>query len=185
MATLIPIIPCCSYLWFLAEEPQLVLGFAQVVFGVRPWSCPALLLPVSFRRVADGPVRAGSAQILAEVLKRVVSRRVKAGLERLHHDGRVLGQSEDRKQLTDKRPAETSQARGLGGARTRRSSTALAAVIIPSRHLEMIGMTLCSASAKLWYVSPSFTVRRSSMACRFCSPEREGSRAETINQIIL
>lgn len=35
----------------------------------------------------------------------------------------------------------------------------------------MIGMTRRSASAKLWYVSPSLTVRRSSMAWTFWSPE--------------
>ena len=52
---------------------------------------------------------------------------------------------------------------------TLRSSTALAAETIPSRHLETMGMTLRSASAKLRYVSPSFTVRRSSMSCRFCN----------------
>lgn len=52
---------------------------------------------------------------------------------------------------------------------TLRMSTALAAETIPSRHLETMGMTLRSASAKLRYVSPSFTVRRSSMSCKFCN----------------
>lgn len=51
---------------------------------------------------------------------------------------------------------------------TLRSSTFLAAVTMPSKHLEMIGMTFRSTSAKLRYVSPSFTVRRSSISCRFC-----------------
>lgn len=55
---------------------------------------------------------------------------------------------------------------------TFRSSTALAAETIPSRHLDTMGMTLRSASAKLRYVSPSFTVRRSSMSCRFCDTEQ-------------
>lgn len=55
---------------------------------------------------------------------------------------------------------------------TLRSSTALAAETIPSRHLDMMGITLRSASAKLRYVSPSFTVRRSSMSCRFCDTEQ-------------
>lgn len=53
--------------------------------------------------------------------------------------------------------------------RTLRSSTALAADTIPSRHLDTMGMTRRSASAKLRYVSPSFTVRRWSMSCRFYS----------------
>lgn len=43
---------------------------------------------------------------------------------------------------------------------TLRSSTALAAETMPSRHLDTMGMTRRSASAKLRYVSPSFTVRR-------------------------
>lgn len=108
-----PIIPRSSYLWFLAKQPQFVLGSAHGVFGVGSGSCPALLLPVSFRCVANGPVRTGSAQILAEVFEWVVSRRVKAGLKRLHHDGRVLGESEDREQLMDRRTRETSQPGGL------------------------------------------------------------------------
>lgn len=77
----------------------------------------------------------------------------------------------------DRWSGETSQTTGLQFSRTLRSSTALAATIIPSRHLEMMGMTLCSASAKLWYVSPSFTVRRSSISCTFCSPERGNEEA--------
>lgn len=52
-------------------------------------------------------------------------------------------------------------------ALTLRSSTFLAAVTMPSRHFETMGMTLRSTSAKLRYVSPSLTVRRSSMSCRF------------------
>lgn len=51
---------------------------------------------------------------------------------------------------------------------TLRSSTFLAAVTMPSRHFETMGTTLRSTSAKLRYISPSFTVRRSSMFWRFC-----------------
>lgn len=106
-------IPCSSYLWFLAKQPQFVLGSAHVVFGVWPWSRSAILLPVPFRCVANGGVRTGPAQILAEVFEGVVSRRVKAGFERLHHDGRVLGRREDMKQLMDGRSGGTSTAPGL------------------------------------------------------------------------
>lgn len=81
----------------------------------------------------------------------------------------------------DRRSGEASESPGLQLLRTFRSSTALAATIIPSRHLEMIGTTLRSASAKLWYVSPSFTVRRSSMACRFCNADKgEGEEASQL-----
>lgn len=82
-----PIIPCSSYLWFLAKQPQFVLGSAHGVFRVWSGTWAALLLPVSFRRVADGPVRTRPAQILAEVLEGVVPGRVEARLKGLHHDG--------------------------------------------------------------------------------------------------
>lgn len=109
-----PITPRSSYLRFLAKQPQFVLGSAHGVFGVGSWSCSAaVLLPVSFRCVANGPVRTGSAQILAEVLEREVSRRVKAGLKRLHHDDRVLGESEDSEQLMERRSGEAIQPPGL------------------------------------------------------------------------
>lgn len=42
------------YLRFLPKEPQLVLGFAHRVFGVR--SGPRGPVSLSFGRVADGPV---------------------------------------------------------------------------------------------------------------------------------
>lgn len=96
-----PIIPRSSYLWFLAKQPQFVLGSARGVFGVRSWSRPAVLLLVPSRGGADGPVGTGPAQVLAEVLKRVVPRRLKAGLKGLHHDGGVLGESEEREELMD------------------------------------------------------------------------------------
>lgn len=84
-----------SYLWFFAKQPEFVLGSAHGVFGVRSRSRAAVLLPVSFRRVADGAVRTGPAQILTEVLKGVVPRRLEARLKGLHHDGRILGETED------------------------------------------------------------------------------------------
>ncbi len=52
-------------------------------------------------------------------------------------------------------------------ALTLRSSTFLAAVTMPSKHFEIMGRTLRSTSAKHRYISPSLTVRRSSMSCRF------------------
>lgn len=67
---------------------------------------------------------------------------------------------------------------------TLRSSTALAAETIPSRHLDTIGMTRRSASAKLRYVSPSFTVRRSSMSCRFWDIEQGKWKSRTKQMIL-
>lgn len=84
-----------SYLWFFAKQPQFVLGSAHGVFGVCSWAWAAVLLPVSFRCVADGAIRTGSAQILTEVLKGVVPWRVEARLKWLYHDGRILGETED------------------------------------------------------------------------------------------
>lgn len=43
-------------------------------------------------------------------------------------------------------------------------------------------MTLRSASAKLWYVSPSLTVRRSSMAWTFWSPERCNGESDGVHR---
>lgn len=81
------IILCTSYLWFLAKQPQFVLGSAHGVFGVWSWSWATILLLVSFKCVADGAIRTCSAQILTEVLKGEVPWRVKAGFKRLHHNG--------------------------------------------------------------------------------------------------
>lgn len=79
-----------TYLWFFAKEPQFVLGSAHGVFGVGPRPRAPVSVSLSFGCVADGSVRTRPAQVLAEVLEGEVARRLKAGLEGLHHDGRVL-----------------------------------------------------------------------------------------------
>lgn len=74
------------YLRFLPKQPQLVLGPAGRVSGVGPRPRRSVPLPLSFRRAADGPVRARPAEVLAEVLEGEVAGRLEARLERLHDD---------------------------------------------------------------------------------------------------
>lgn len=60
------------------------------MFGVGPRARAPVSVPLSLGCVADGSVRTRPAQVLAEVLEGEVARRLEAGLEGLHDDGRVL-----------------------------------------------------------------------------------------------
>lgn len=148
------------YLWFLPKQPQFVLGSAHWVFGVGPLPWGPVSLPLSFRCVADGAVRPRSAQILTEVLKGEVTRRLKARLKWLHNNGWVLRRRVDgnRRTRSSRHSSHTVRYRLVASGPvhlsyrplpTLRSSTALAAETIPSRHLDTMGMTRRSASAKL------------------------------------
>lgn len=176
--------PLPLYLWFLPKQPQFVLGSAHGVFWISPAPEGSISLLVSFRCVAYGPIWTRSAQILTEVLKGEVAWRLKARLKGLHDNCWILGRTNRQtdEMLGDKTreliaivtfllfPQRVNPSSIL--LHTLCSSTALAAETIPSKHLDTMGMTFRSASAKLWYVSPSFTVRRSSMACRFWHTEQ-------------
>lgn len=73
-----------THLWFFPKEPELVLGFAHCVFGV---GFDALVLGR-----ADGAVRPGALDVLAEVLEWEVARGIEARFEGLHHNSGILEQ---------------------------------------------------------------------------------------------